>query len=131
MVMDASVAIDRTLGQVHPGIEEAVTTATVIVAPTLFAAEVTNALWKHVRAGDIDLANAQALIDATLDMCDQFIPLDDATLHDALYEARRLNHPVYDMIYAVLARRESAVLATVDRRLAAIARDLGIDVLGA
>ena len=38
-------------------------------------------------------------------------------------------HPVYDALYLVLARRNNALLLTLDRRLAALAEQLDIEII--
>ncbi len=43
--------------------------------------------------------------------------------------AQRLDHSVYDCLYAVLAKRENARLATADRRFAAKLVDEMVDVV--
>lgn len=48
---------------------------------------------------------------------------------EALHLATSRNHSVYDATYLVLARRFACSLATLDTRLAAHARDLGIQVI--
>lgn len=45
---------------------------------------------------------------------------------EALTEGMRLQHPAYDLIYAILARRTGSALLTCDRRLANLAQELGI-----
>ena len=42
-------------------------------------------------------------------------------------EAMRLRHPVYDMLYFVLARRNAATLFTLDRKLQQLCLDNGVD----
>ncbi|MDL1952047.1 type II toxin-antitoxin system VapC family toxin, partial [Acidobacteria bacterium ACD] len=49
---------------------------------------------------------------------------------EALSEASRYGHPVYDLLYAVLARREGCKVLTFDRRLTSLLRELGISVIG-
>ena len=49
---------------------------------------------------------------------------------EALSEASRHGHPVYDLFYAVLARREGCRVLTFDGRLIALLRKLGIGVIG-
>jgi len=47
--------------------------------------------------------------------------LDDADLFpEVLTLAANLNHPVYDALYALTAKRHAAVLLTFDRRLHAL-----------
>ena len=48
---------------------------------------------------------------------------------EALHEAVRLNHTVYDLYYIVLARRNGAVLLTVDEKLKNVCTDCGVEVI--
>jgi predicted nucleic acid-binding protein len=42
--------------------------------------------------------------------------------------ACKLNHPVYDMLYLILARRNSAPLLTRDKKLKGVALKSGVEV---
>lgn len=46
----------------------------------------------------------------------------------ALGEGIKYGHPVYDMYYAVLARRNNAVLLTTDKQLVTLGRKMKIDI---
>ena len=48
-------------------------------------------------------------------------------LREALIEAIRLDHPVYDLLYLVLARREGATLFTLDQKLQNLCLDNGVN----
>lgn len=93
--------------------------AAAVIAPKLLRAEVGNALWKYARAGVIassDLAERHR--EATA-LVQQFI--DDAELFpEVLTVAATRDHPVYDAVYALTAKRHAAVLLTFDRRLHAL-----------
>ena len=52
---------------------------------------------------------------------------DDELVVEALSEAVRLNHPVYDLMYLVLARRHAATLFTLDRKLQQLCLDNGVN----
>lgn len=55
--------------------------------------------------------------------------MPDRTLAvEALAEAAARQHPVYDLLYIVLARRHGAHLLTLDARLSNLAADMGIGV---
>ena len=97
-----------------------------IKAPVLILLETTNALLKYVRVGRIgedDLIRAIASLSASLDEV-----VDDISL---LPQATRIatanSHKIYDCLYLALARERREPLATADRRLAALARELGIE----
>jgi predicted nucleic acid-binding protein len=97
----------------------------------LFAAEVANALWKYVHAGQLDTETALARLRLVLAIPDELAPLTEASAVAALEEAARADHPVYDMLYIGLAEREGAALATADSRLAALAEARKIEVVAA
>ncbi len=59
-------------------------------------------------------------------LVDEFYRTEDL-LREALMEAMRLDHPVYDMLYFVLARREGATLFTLDQKLQSLCADNGVD----
>jgi predicted nucleic acid-binding protein len=133
LVLDASGAMRLVVG--GPGreaIEAAVAQADQIVTGTLFPAEVGNALWRHVRAGDLDLPTAAQALQTALALSDQSLPLSESITAEALREAVRHDHPVHDLIYIVTARRCGAdTIATADRRLASLARRAGFQTVGA
>jgi predicted nucleic acid-binding protein len=87
-----------------------------VSAPELFACEVANALWKHTRAGDLDSDEVQVALEYSLELVDVLEPSVDLA-PEALVTASAHDHPVYDALYAVLARRSGATVCTFDRRL--------------
>jgi predicted nucleic acid-binding protein len=126
MVLDASAAValamnlpDSAKFQLH------IETADLVLAPDLFVAEVTNAIWKYVKAGIVDSVQGDRLLERAVGLVDTF-----ETSLDLYREAFSLSvdqlHPVYDALYLVLARRNNAVLATLDRRLSDLASKLHI-----
>lgn len=126
-VLDASAAIELILSR--PAAEEIsklISKAELVLAPDLYVAEVSNALWKH--------ANAQGESEAYTELLDDAVALADDLIDSvSLYrEAFALStqhqHPVYDSLYLVVARRNSATILTVDRRLSSLASTLQIDV---
>jgi len=92
-----------------------------VIAPALFHAEVANGLWKYVRAGRMDRPAALDHYSLAIDLVDAFEP-DSQLTTEALAEATRYGHPVYDLLYAVLARRHGCTLITMDSRLTELAR---------
>jgi predicted nucleic acid-binding protein len=97
-------------------------------------AEVAHALWQYVLAGVSTAAEADAQLETACALTDGEVELSStppagSLLAEALREAVRLNHPVYDLIYLVSARRLTATLATCDHKLASLAKAEGIDVI--
>jgi predicted nucleic acid-binding protein len=126
LVLDASAALRLVLdpaGQhaiaAHLGLADAV------YAPALFASETANALWKLVRAGQLTGPSALRMQRHCFDLVDRCI--DDAELlPEALVLAIDLDHPVYDALYLVAARRMGAKLLSFDRKLLRLADRLDI-----
>jgi len=130
IVLDASAALRVVLAS--PGIEEAVGTlerASLVLAPSLFASETANALWKLGSKGLFPPETLTERWEMAMALPDRLCPDQDLAV-EALSEAARHGHPVYDLLYAVLARREGCRVLTFDRRLASLLRKLGIGVLG-
>ena len=74
---------------------------------------------------NVDEDNAIKSMLLLFQLVDDFIPTVELAV-EALHEATRLNHPVYDMYYFVLARRNGAVLLTEDKKLQVLALDNGV-----
>jgi predicted nucleic acid-binding protein len=130
VVLDASAALRVVLAS--PSIEEAVRTlerASLVLAPSLFASETANALWKLGSKGLLQPETLTERWEMAMALPDRLCPDQDLAV-EALSEASRHGHPVYDLLYAVLARREGCRVLTFDRRLASLLRKLGIGVLG-
>lgn len=128
IVVDASAAVHVVMRdtQAVPLIHS-LEAAPLVLAPRLFAAETTNALWKYLRYGYLAPEEAQTRLAEVLSLADQFEP-DENLVHEALLEAGHREHPVYDLLYIVLARRYGAALLTQDNRLATVAEAVGIHV---
>jgi predicted nucleic acid-binding protein len=130
LALDTSAAMAVALGLPQAsGIAAALRTAKRVIAPDLLVPEATNAAWKLTVFGqEKPEACAQALQRA-LRLADEFCP--SAGLADeVLAETRRTRHPAYDLFYLVLARRHAATLASLDRKLLALARRMKLPVLG-
>lgn len=98
--------------------------ATVVAAPSLHASEVANALWKYVKAGNLDAETALERLEESINLIDAFTPDWELTT-EALTEAVRFKHPVYDLLYAVLARRTGCPVLTMDERLRTLLGQMG------
>lgn len=96
-----------------------------IIAPNLFIAEITNVLWKYFKAGVITHVDCIQYVQDGLNMVDDFIATSELW-KETLAEGIRNNHSVYDMYYAILARRNDATLITNDGALAKICQKLSI-----
>jgi predicted nucleic acid-binding protein len=122
LVLDASAAVRVVLGgEGAQAFAKELATCALVVAPTLFQSEVANTMWKYVQAGQLDAASATSRLQDALDLVDEFAP-DADYLPEALLAATRHQHPVYDMLYLVVARQHACDLMTADRKLAQLWR---------
>ena len=95
-------------------------------APQIIATEVSNALWQYLRRDPFKRDSISEVINSALSLIDSHTP-DSDLLVEATSEALRLNHPVYDMLYFVLARRTAGTLFTLDRKLQQVCLDNGVN----
>ena len=117
VVLDASAGLAAVLGQDRgPAVLDVLANAAVVIAPELFAAEVTSGLWKYVSVKQLTLDAASERLDAALKLIDRYHPMANLA-QEVLREASARRHSVYDLYYAVLARREGAAVLTIDARL--------------
>ena len=124
VVLDASGALEAVMGRTAAlNVLDVVEAADEVMAPALFAAEVGNALWKHVRAGDFTRSEAHRALDSSLGLIDRMIPSEELVT-EALSIACGFGHPVYDALYAVAAQRHGAAVCTMDRRLIELLQEL-------
>jgi predicted nucleic acid-binding protein len=122
VVVDASVALkwvlneDRTEAALALMDEE-------LIAPALWLAEAANALWRHVRLGEINRDQALARL-AALEQAPVASLASEPHLAKALQLATQADHPVYDCIYLALALQQRTYVVTDDRRFSAAAARL-------
>jgi len=121
LVLDASVVVRIIEGSPQTAaFQQAVLDAELVLAPELMLTEVSNALWRLQRAGQLQLEGLQQCLSRGAALVDHIEP-DRHLQAEALALACHLDHPVYDCLYLALARREAAVLLTADQKLMALA----------
>lgn len=126
LIVDASVAIRWYLPEDGWREAEAILhEPEELIAPDLIIAEIGSAIWKRIRRGDIPRGFETGLLERAASAFDVLVPSSELG-SDALKLALSVGHPIYDCFYLSLCRRENAGLVTADRRLAAIASEIGI-----
>jgi predicted nucleic acid-binding protein len=129
LVLDASAAVRMVMrANGADALLESVSTATVVAAPSLYASEVANALWKYLEATKLDAETALERLEEAVNLIDAFTPDWELTT-EALTEAARYEHPVYDLLYAVLARRTGCAVLTMDERLRELLGQMGVGIV--
>ncbi len=128
LVLDASAALHAVTGQAAAkDLLGALRSAELITAPQLFRSEVANALWKYVLHREMEQEVALALLEDAASLVDLYIN-DDELVSEALVAAATYEHPVYDMLYAVQARRHGSTVVTMDRRFRKLLLRMGLAV---
>jgi predicted nucleic acid-binding protein len=98
-----------------------------LVAPPIWAFEVANAFFMAVRRGRL-VADDAAALSRRLEDYDVSVEGADATVHRRFLAARTHDTTAYDAAYLDLAQHRRFGLATLDRRMADLARRLGLVV---
>ena len=127
-VLDASAAIEIVMGR-NSGekLSKYVLEADWVIAPTLFISEVTNTVWKYQKLADFPYRSCEKALDQALAIPDDFINELDL-YREAFKLSCTLNHPVYDMFYLVIARRNNGRLLTLDKQLINAATKYSIEI---
>lgn len=126
-ILDVSAAIEIVLQKEKKDLfNRTFKEASWVLAPDLFVSEISNVLWKYYKAEIISHDDCIQYVEDGIDMIDDFIDGQELW-KEALSEGIKNNHSVYDMYYAVLARRNDAVLITNDNMLAKISKELRIE----
>ena len=127
VVLDASAAIELIRKREKADLIEAyLLHSDLIISSDLYKAECANAIWKMAKAGMINHNDLNTLLEKCNKLVYSFINIGENSA-EALFEATRLNHPIYDMLYFTLARRTGAIMLTMDKRLTQLCKENGID----
>jgi predicted nucleic acid-binding protein len=132
-VLDASVAVKLVVAEM--GTAESLAAFGRLsrwIAPHLMVVEMASALRKKAAARALAATEATAALAATLDAIDDGViglASDEALVASALNLAMSLGHTVPDCLYLALAEREGACLVCADRKLLALAKRRGVEVV--
>ena len=96
-----------------------------VMAPDLFIAEICNVIWQLCRKGKEKADADNSIANDCIGYVDEYVSSYELW-KEALRMAQEQDHPVYDMLYAVLARRHDAMVLTMDKRLYDICKSLSI-----
>jgi predicted nucleic acid-binding protein len=126
MIIDANLAVYWFVETPLTKSASALLDRSDLVAPGVIEIEIVNSLAKYLRAGLIAAAELRKAMVEVRNAFSEFVA--DRQLLDAATEiALAHKHPVYDCLYLALALERREPLATADRRMAALAKTLGIE----
>jgi predicted nucleic acid-binding protein len=121
IVIDASVALKWVINEQGSDAAFALHGER-MTAPSIWLAEAGNALWRHVRLGEITSIEAQNRFALLEQASVRTTPIEQDAA-EALRIASTLNHPMYDCLYLAAAVREEAIVVTADARFASRVRE--------
>lgn len=127
-VLDASAAMEVALNRSRARrIGQQMENADLVFAPDLLIPECVNAIWKEHQFAALSLDICDNALDVLPRLIDILVP--SMELHrEAFQLSRSTRRPAYDMFYLALAKREDAVLVTLDAALKKEAARQGIRV---
>lgn len=126
-VLDVSAAIEILLQKDKKELfTAAYEKAAWVIAPDLYIAELSNVLWKYHKSGLMTQAECIQYVEDGIELIDDFFPSRELW-KEALGEGIKNTHSVYDLYYAVLARRNAAALLTNDSKLSLLCDKLNIE----
>ena len=128
IVLDTSAAVEIVLARDSADrLTNIVGEADWVIAPTLLISEVTNVFWKYQKFADFPYAECEKSIEQAVSLPDEYF--NELDLYRESFKLGcTLDHPIYDVLYLVLARRHNAMLLTMDKKLMAAAIKIGVDV---
>lgn len=128
VVLDASAATGIALNAANAEIfEKYLHDADIVIAPNTYPPEICNVFWKYTEFSNLDFVKAQKGMDFCIDLVDDYV---DTTpmWREVFAESVTYRHPVYDLFYLVLARRQNAILLTNDVKIKNLAKDMRISL---
>ncbi len=129
IVLDASAGIEIVLNRKRSaGLKKYISNSQKVISTDLYKAEVTNVIWKYIKADLISKQKGNDLLMLSLNLIDEYHDLSQFCT-ESLHESIRLNHSSYDMFFLTLARRSGAVLLTMDAKLQKLAENEGIETV--
>lgn len=126
IVLDTSAAIEIVKNSIDGrSLQGLMAPEETCIAPSFFRVEMANAVRNQIIRREIDSRDAVDFYNNGLALMDMLWPTEDL-LPESLTEALRLNHPVYDIAYLVLARRLNATVFSFDKRLNELCDECGV-----
>jgi predicted nucleic acid-binding protein len=127
LVLDASAAIDVLLNEGRfQEYKMEIEKSDAVITPELYISEIANVAWKYRKLAGFSHEEALRLAEDGVNLIDSYVSVADIW-KESLREALNNDHPVYDCLYVVCARRNDGILLTKDKRLAHLCDKLNVD----
>ena len=125
IVVDASVAVKWVLREIGSDAADALLDHDGLIAPSIWLAEATNALWRRARMAEITAKEASERL-SELQNAPVASVVFEPHLDRALKLATEIRHPIYDCLYLALAVHHDTHVVTADRRFATATTAAGL-----
>ena len=127
VVLDASASVELVMNLDRATeIENVLSRADTVIAPDIYISEIANIFWKYVSFYKLDYEYCLESLDNALQLIDNLYETKDLVV-EAFAESYKRKHPVYDLMYMVLARRTGSLLLTIDGKLKELCINMGIE----
>ncbi|MFC1616697.1 type II toxin-antitoxin system VapC family toxin [Candidatus Margulisiibacteriota bacterium] len=129
IVIDASAIANFALKKNKAAsIDNYLSKADFIIAPSLLISEITNVFWKYHTFQNVPINLCESLIDKSINSIDKYYNEKDY-FQEAFSFSCLTKHSVYDAMYLILARRENANILTLDKKMQKTAKLQSIKIL--
>jgi predicted nucleic acid-binding protein len=129
VVLDASAGIEIALGRKNAvEFHSYLNDASQVITSDLYKAEIGNVIWKYVKANLLAKEKSIQVFQYCRDIIDEYIDIS-VNIEESINESIRLEHPIYDLLYLTLARRNGAILLSLDKKLNELAKKNGIQII--
>jgi len=129
VVLDANAAVEVALeGKAAGALSAVLSQSEEVIAPELLVPEVVNAVWKYHQFAEFNLGKCEKILELAVGLVDRLISHREIYREAFALSRAQKTRTAYDMFYLALARREDAVLLTLDGTLKKEARRAGIRV---
>ena len=129
VVLDANCAVEIALNKPEGDrLKALLSEAEQILAPDLLIPEFANALWKYHQFSQLSLSICEEAMELLPVLVGTFVPSQELCREAFALTRAQQSRAAYDMFYLALARRETAVLLTLDTTLKKEAKRAGIRV---
>jgi predicted nucleic acid-binding protein len=130
VILDASAAVKIVLQQkpIKP-LLDVLKDADWVIAPDIYISEVSNVYWKYHQFEDLPMNLCEESLKRTIGLIDDFIDTSDL-YQEAFSFSCQVNHPVYDSMYLICARRYNGIFLSADKKLNTLAQKHSLNIAG-